>query len=230
MFCRWCACSVCEQWRKWNGVMFKIVLSKHKDTCICTCVFCDSDCVSIERLSPRYIMEHLLCPGERQFALSSVILYNWDCINNRYCTLLISHLLSKLYGTCWCYVSRCNTCFRNRRGTLFACPRLNRCGINSSCKVSYCNVVQYIHLPSQTFPHFNPLTLSLISGVTLQSLPAAARRVKQWVKKKTTKQIFTALYLSKLPSFFLHRQIEQVLFPVFLFFYRCVQLNCHICC
>ena len=123
MFCRWCACSVCEQWRKWNAVMFKIVLSKHKDTCICTCVFCDSDCVSIERLSPRYIMEHLLCPGERQFALSSVILYNWDCINNRYCTLLISHLLSKLYGTCWCYVSRCNTCFSNRRGTLFACPR-----------------------------------------------------------------------------------------------------------
>ena len=81
---RWCACSVCEQWRKWNGVLFKVVLPSHKDPCSCTCPFCDSDCCSIERISPRYMMEHLLCPPSRQFALSSVSLYSWDCIYNRF--------------------------------------------------------------------------------------------------------------------------------------------------
>ena len=81
---RWCACSVCEQWRKWNGVLFKVVLPSHKDPCSCTCPFSDSDCCSIERISPRYTMEHLLCPPSRQFALSSVSLYSWDCTYNRF--------------------------------------------------------------------------------------------------------------------------------------------------
>ena len=53
-------------------------------------------------------------------------------------------------------------------------------------------------------------------GRPMQSLPAAARRVKQWVKKQTTKAAFIALYLSKLPSFFLHHQIEQVFAHWFL--------------
>ena len=46
----------------------------------------------------------------------------------------------------------------------------------------------------------------------MQSVPAAARRVKQWVKKRTSREAFTFHYLSKLPEFFLHRQIEQVAF------------------
>ena len=44
----------------------------------------------------------------------------------------------------------------------------------------------------------------------MESLPAAARRVKQWVKKRSTRETFTNFYLSKLPEFFLHHQIEQV--------------------
>ena len=82
---RWCACSVCEQWRKWNGVIYKVVLPNHKDLCSCTCPFCDSNCSSLEHVSSRYMMEHLLCPASHQFALSSVYLYlYWDCIYNRF--------------------------------------------------------------------------------------------------------------------------------------------------
>ena len=44
----------------------------------------------------------------------------------------------------------------------------------------------------------------------MQSLPAAARRVKQWVKKRVTLNEFTTFYLSKLQSLFVHHQIEQV--------------------
>ena len=80
---RWCSCSVCDQWRKLNTVMFKFILPKHKDPCNCTCVFCDGDCQSLEQLSPRYPMQHLLCPSSCQFHLSNVSLYNWDCIFNR---------------------------------------------------------------------------------------------------------------------------------------------------
>ena len=84
---RWCSCSVCDQWRKLNTVAFKFILPRHKDPCNCTCVFCDGDCQSLERLSPRYLMHHLLCPPSRQFHLSNVSLYDWDCIFNR-CTIL----------------------------------------------------------------------------------------------------------------------------------------------
>ena len=47
----------------------------------------------------------------------------------------------------------------------------------------------------------------------MQSLPAAARRVNQWVKKRVTLNEFTTFYLPKLQSFFLHHQIEQVFLP-----------------
>ena len=49
-----------------------------------------------------------------------------------------------------------------------------------------------------------------LTGTAMESLPAAARRVNQWVRKRTSKKEFTLLYLSKLQSYFLHRQIEQV--------------------
>ena len=124
---RWCACSVCEQWRKWNGVLFKVVLPAHKDPCSCTCPFCDSDCCSIERISPRYMMEHLLCPPSRQFALSSVSLYSWDCIYNRF--TISSAALDQPTLSCTTYLSRsvirCNhqNCFSKRQGSLFTCPK-----------------------------------------------------------------------------------------------------------
>ena len=51
----WCSCSVCNQWRKLNTVAFKFILPRHRGPCNCTCVFCDGDCQSLERLSPRYL-------------------------------------------------------------------------------------------------------------------------------------------------------------------------------
>ena len=47
----------------------------------------------------------------------------------------------------------------------------------------------------------------------MQSLPAAARRVNQWVKKRVILNEFTTFYLSKLQSFFLHHQMDQVFLP-----------------
>ena len=88
IFCRWCACSIHEQWSKWNIILFKIILSSHTENCSCSCVFCDAECNTIERLSPRYLMARLLCPAALQFALSSVPLYKWDCINNSYVSFL----------------------------------------------------------------------------------------------------------------------------------------------
>ena len=82
--CSWCSCSVCDEWGKLNGVAFKIILATHDDPCVCICGFCDQDCKAITRLSPSYLMSHMLCPGALQFAQSSVILYKWDCIFNRY--------------------------------------------------------------------------------------------------------------------------------------------------
>ena len=76
---RWCACSVCEQWRKWNGVLFKVVLPAHKDPCSCTCPFCDSDCSSWMCVSSihdgAYLMSTIL-------TICSLVCL-WDCIYNR---------------------------------------------------------------------------------------------------------------------------------------------------
>ena len=51
-----------------------------------------------------------------------------------------------------------------------------------------------------------------LTGTAMESLPAAARRVNQGLHKRTSKKEFTLLYLSKLQSYFLHHQIEQVPF------------------
>ena len=94
IYIRWCACSIHEQWGKWNRILFKIILASHADPCSCSCVFCDSECNTLERLSPRFLMAHLLCPAALQFALSSVPLYKWDCINNMYVSLCFHVLLA----------------------------------------------------------------------------------------------------------------------------------------
>ena len=146
------------------------------NTCICKCIFCDSDCVSIECLSPRYIMEYLLCPAQRQFALCSVSLYKWDCINNRYChfVMFLSQFLTFLSSTYLCSLSRCNNHYSSWRGTLFACvcPRNNLFSeqglVEYECwewvdMTEQMWVVQWIHLPSafvsQPFPQLNPFSL-----------------------------------------------------------------------
>ena len=51
-----------------------------------------------------------------------------------------------------------------------------------------------------------------IQGIAMESLPATAGCVNQWVKKHASKRDFTVFYLSKLQSFSLHRQIEQAPF------------------
>ena len=76
----WCSCSPCDLRAKLNKVAFKFIIAKHNHPCSCTCPFCDTDCQTLKRLSPCYIMEHLLCPPSRQFPLSSV--YSCDCIFN----------------------------------------------------------------------------------------------------------------------------------------------------
>ena len=201
---RWCACSIHEQWGKWNRILFKIILSSHTENCSCSCVFCDNECNTIERLSPRYLMAHLLCPAALQFALSSVPLYKWDCINNRYVSVLFScHARCFQIHLYFPYPVRCadDNCFSKKRGSLFACPRNNFFSDQGSIEYE---VWETLDVTEQMWDNREQL------GRPMQSLPAAARRVKQWVKKRTTKAAFISLYLSKLPSFFLHHQIEQV--------------------
>ena len=92
-------------------------------------------------------------------------------------------------------------CFSKRRGTLFSCPQHNL--FSKQGLIEY-EVYETVDVSEHCWEQRQ------IQGGTMQSIPAAARRVKQWVKKRTNKQAFTTYYLSKLPEFFLHYQIEQV--------------------
>ena len=96
---------------------------------------------------------------------------------------------------------RAGHCFRNRRSTLFSCP-LNDL-FSTQGLIEY-EVYETVDVTEQCWERRQH------EGGSMESLPAAARRVKQWVKKRSTREIFTNFYLSKLPEFFLHHQIEQV--------------------
>ena len=67
-------------------------------------------------------MSHMLCPGALQFAQSSVVLYKWDCICNRYIRYDFNFLNYTFHSF---FFSRCpqQNCFHYRRGTLFSCPK-----------------------------------------------------------------------------------------------------------
>ena len=120
----WCACSECEEWTKLNQCVFKIILIRQNNPCLCICSFCDNDCNDLQRLSPRFLMNHMLCPGARHFAQSSVILYKWDCILNRYISYDFN-ILNHTFLSLVFFFSRCpqQNCFQYRRGTLFSCPK-----------------------------------------------------------------------------------------------------------
>jgi len=202
LHCSWCSCSVCDEWGKLNAVAFKIILLSHDDPCVCICGFCDQDCKTIKRLSPSYLMSHMLCPGALQFAQSTVVLYKWDCILNRYISYDF-HILNHTFLSLLFFFSRCpqQNCFQYRRGTLFSCPKSDMYSTTSF--VDY-EVWEKVDITELAWEHRE------MTGTAMESLPAAARRVNQWVRKRTSKRDFTLLYLSKLQSYFLHRQIEQV--------------------
>ena len=108
-------------------------------------------------------------------------------------------------------------CFSKRRGTLFSCPQHNL--FSNQGLIEY-EVYATVDVTEHCWEQRQ------IQGGTMQSIPAAARRVKQWVKKRTNKQAFTTYYLSKLPEFFLHYQIEQVFLLVWyilILFAECMQ-------
>ena len=121
------------------------------------------------------------------------------------CLTLFSCLARSFHNNLYFpYPVRCGheNCFSKRRGSLFACPRNN---FFSEQGVIEFDVWETLDVTEQMWENRQQL------GRPMQSLPAAARRVKQWVKKQSTKATFVSLYLSKLPSFFLHHQIEQVI-------------------
>ena len=52
-------------------------------------------------------MSHMLCPGALQFAQSSVVLYKWDCICNRYISYDFNFLIYTFSGIMYSFFSRC---------------------------------------------------------------------------------------------------------------------------
>ena len=121
--------------REQQGPLLSLVLPRHRDPCNCTCVFCDGDSQSSELLSPRYPMQHLLCPPSCQFHLSNVSLYDWDCIFNRcssytvwlrFCIMQALLLLFLWHDTS---LLQYNYSFRMKRGDLsWICRSWHRMG------------------------------------------------------------------------------------------------------
>ena len=145
----------------------------------------------------------MLCPSAPQFAQSTVAqegLYFQQVIIAAQTSLPLpfSNILVLSF--------RCaqQNCFKYRRGTLFSCPKSDMFLTKSF--VEY-KVWEKVDVTEQVWES------GTIQSIPMQSLPAAARRVNQWVKKHASKKDFTNLYLSKLQSYFLHHQIEQVWFP-----------------
>ena len=82
-FGRFCVCMLHEIFTRWLSTLHKIILAHHDDNCECECGFCTS-CGDLDTLSIGAFMRLMLCPPSLRFHGSTIPLFDWNCIDNKY--------------------------------------------------------------------------------------------------------------------------------------------------
>ena len=113
----------------------------------------------------------MLCPGALQFAQSSVVLYKWDCICNRYIRYDFNFLNYTFHSFFFPDVLN-KTASSIDEAPFFLVP-------NRTCIPQLLSWIMRSGR-RQAWEHRE------ITGTAMESLPAAARRVNQWVRKRTS--------------------------------------------
>ena len=82
-FGRFCICMLHEQFTRWLSTLYKIILAHHDQNCECDCGFCVS-CEELDSLTIGGFMRLMLCPASLRFHGSSIPLFDWNCIEDKY--------------------------------------------------------------------------------------------------------------------------------------------------
>ena len=97
-FFRFCVCMLHEQFVRYLNALHKVYLAHHDSNCACDCLFCES-CEEIECFNVSWFMWHMCCTPLLRFPGSTIRLYSWNCIENKY---VLSFWLIQ-------FLSRCQT-------------------------------------------------------------------------------------------------------------------------
>ena len=84
---RFCICMLHEQFTRWLTTLHKIILAHHDEHCECDCGFCVS-CGDLDSLSIGGFMRLMLCPPSLRFHGSTIPLFDWNCIDDKYVCFL----------------------------------------------------------------------------------------------------------------------------------------------
>ena len=118
-----------EQFTRWLTTLHKIILAHHDEHCECDCGFCVS-CADLDSLSIGGFMRLMLCPPSLRFHGSTIPLFDWSCIDDKYvCFLtffrvfnLYSWILKGILFFTFFFFYSCNLCHSNKLESLFECP------------------------------------------------------------------------------------------------------------
>ena len=72
-----------ELFTRWLCTLHKIILAHHDENCECECAFCTS-CGHLDTLFIDTFMRLMLCPPSLRFHGSTIPLFDWNCIDNKY--------------------------------------------------------------------------------------------------------------------------------------------------
>ena len=130
MLCsRFCICMLHEQFTRWLTTLHKIILAHHDEHCECDCGFCVS-CGDLDCLSIGGFMRLMLCPPSLRFHGSTIPLFDWNCIDDKYVCFLsffrvfnfYSWILKGILFFTFFFFYSCNLCHSNKLESLFECP------------------------------------------------------------------------------------------------------------
>ena len=100
---------VCYTFTRWLTTLHKIILAHHDENCECDCGFCVS-CGDLDSLSIGGFMRLMLCPPSLRFHGSTIPLFDWNCIDDKYVCFLSLFRVFNFYSywTAFCFL--CLSC------------------------------------------------------------------------------------------------------------------------
>ena len=114
LFCRFCICTLHEQFSCWLQTLHKIILAHHDDNCECDCGFCIS-CGDIDNISIGTCYAHL------HFAFMALPFLFLTGNVSRTSTCFYFMLVYTTF-IFFRFLNRCNLCHSNKLESLFECP------------------------------------------------------------------------------------------------------------
>ena len=108
LYSRFCICMLHEQFTRWLTKLHKIILAHHDEHCECDCGFCVS-CGDLDSLSIGGFMRLMLCPPSLRFHGSTIPLFDWNCIDDKYVCFLSLFRVFNFYWY-WYWMVFCFLC------------------------------------------------------------------------------------------------------------------------